>query len=275
MNASPNSLQPRTVPLLGTPLVITDYQGLLDMLPDFARRPETTAIDFCNTQIVSMRRTNPPFRQASQAFDYFLPDGMPLVWCLRAIGVAIRDRVYGPTFMRHALSHETRLTHYFLGGSETTLPRLIEQSRALGRGRFRLVGSHGGYFPLWRRGEIGRAPAANSAILEEINRLSPDVIWIGLGTPKQQQWVHDHRRLIARGVLLTVGFAFDVNAGTKRDAPPWMQKLGLTWIFRISQEPGRLLGRYFKYNIAFVALLLLDLARHVFPSSRRRPSQAP
>jgi N-acetylglucosaminyldiphosphoundecaprenol N-acetyl-beta-D-mannosaminyltransferase len=104
--------------------------------------------------------------------------------------------------------------------------------------------------------------------VEEINRLSPDVIWVGLGTPKQQQWIHDNKSHLTRGVVLTVGFAFDVNAGTKLDAPMWMQRLGLTWLFRISQEPRRLLGRYLKYNTWFVWFCLIDLARYMTKRAR-------
>jgi N-acetylglucosaminyldiphosphoundecaprenol N-acetyl-beta-D-mannosaminyltransferase len=94
-----------------------------------------------------------------------------------------------------------------------------------------IVGARDGYFK----------PADEPAILAEINRLSPDFIWVGLGTPKQQDWIHRHKGAIARGVLFAVGFAFDVNAGTKPDAPAWMQRTGLTWLHRMCSEPRRLL----------------------------------
>ena len=96
--------------------------------------------------------------------------------------------------------------------------------------------------------------------MREINSLSPDFIWIGLGTPKQQAWIHRHKASIKRGVILAVGFAFDVNAGTKADAPAWMQRRGLTWMFRILSEPRRLLGRYLRYNTLF----LFYLAKEAF-----------
>jgi len=248
-----------TVTLLGTPLVITDYEGLLDRLPDWARRPEPTAVDFCNTQVLTMRRTDPAFIKATEVFDYFIPDGMPLVWCLRAMDAPLRDRIYGPTFMRHVMSHDGEMRHYFLGGSAITSEKLIEKSQVLSGGRFQVAGANSRY----------SKPDDSGEVVAEINRLSPDVIWVGLGTPKQQQWVRDNKRHIARGVLLTVGFAFDVNAGTKLDAPMWMQRVGLTWLFRISQEPSRLLGRYLKYNSWFVLLCLLDLTRFVMTSIKR------
>jgi len=250
---------PLVVNLLGTPQVITDYAGLLAILPEWARRDGPTAVEFCNTQVIAKRRIDPVFIDATRAYDYFIPDGMPLIWCLRAMGVAIRDRIYGPTFMRYALTHESKLRHYFLGGSALTSEKLVERARALSGGKFQLAGANHRY---WKSED-------SPAIIEEINRLAPDVIWIGLGTPKQQEWVRDNKRLISRGVLLTVGFAFDVNAGTKRDAPLWMQRLCLTWVFRISQEPSRLVGRYLKYNSWFVWLCLYDLARFVAGNLKR------
>ena len=246
-----------TVSLLGTPQVITDYPGLLDFLSDWAARPATTAVEFCNTQVVTMRRTDPSFAAALSAYDYFIPDGMPLVWCLRAMGATLRDRVYGPTFLRYAMMHDTKLKHYFLGGSALTSQKLIENSQALSNGRFQVVGANSSY----------SSPADSPAVVAEINRLSPDIIWVGLGTPKQQQWIHDNKPLLTRGVLLGVGFAFDVNAGTKRDAPLWMQRLALTWLFRLYQEPRRLFGRYLKYNTWFLLFCFQDLLRHLI---RRR-----
>jgi N-acetylglucosaminyldiphosphoundecaprenol N-acetyl-beta-D-mannosaminyltransferase len=101
-------------------------------------------------------------------------------------------------------------------------------------------------------------PADEIRVIGEINRLSPDFIWLGLGTPKQQAWVHRYRPALRRGVLLGVGFGFDVNAGLKPDAPAWMQRTGLGWLFRLAAEPRRLLGRYCKCNTLFLAYLLWD-----------------
>jgi N-acetylglucosaminyldiphosphoundecaprenol N-acetyl-beta-D-mannosaminyltransferase len=104
--------------------------------------------------------------------------------------------------------------------------------------------------------------AAEQEVIAEINRLSPDFIWVGFGTPKQQAWVKRHKHLIRRGVILTVGFAFDVNAGMKPDAPAWMQRLGLTWVFRLASEPRRLAGRYLRYNLLFLWYLLTGRGKH-------------
>jgi len=242
---------PSAVSVLGTPLQATSYAALTAALQTQSREPGCFAVDFTNTHIVTMRRHDPAFHELTSRFDYFIPDGMPLIWCLNLAGARLRDRVYGPTFTRHCVLHSPApFTHYFLGGSEECVQRLkvafLEQNPDL-----RVVGTRNGYFK----------QEDEPAILEEINRLAPDFIWIGLGTPKQQDWIHRNKQHIQRGIVLAVGFAFDVNAGTKPDAPAWMQRFGLTWVYRIASEPRRLLGRYFKYNSLFLWYLLWDGVR--------------
>src|SRR5581483_11449535 len=102
------------------------------------------------------------------------------------------------------------------------------------------------------------APADETQVMDEINRLSPEFIWVGFGTPKQQAWLRRYKPRVRRGVILTVGFAFDVNAGMKPDAPLWMQRFGLTWVFRLASEPRRLGMRYARYNFLFLWYLLRD-----------------
>src|SRR5207244_12595496 len=117
----------RQLHVLGTPLLVTDYAGLSAQCLDWARASRPVALDFANTQIVTMRRHEPDFRELTTAYDYFPPDGMPLVWCLNRAGANLQDRVYGPTFMRHFLSTVSgQFTHYLLGGSEECGRRLRE-----------------------------------------------------------------------------------------------------------------------------------------------------
>jgi len=234
--------------LLGTPLQCTSYATFTERAQMMARTGTTISVDFTNTQIVTMRRHEPPFREITSRFDYFVPDATPLIWCLNLQGAKLKDRVYGPTFMRHCvLNSPAPITHYFLGGSEDCLTKL-QAAFNKANPNLRIIGVRNGYFK--REDE--------AAILEEINRLSPDFVWVGLGTPKQQDWIHRNKAAIRRGVVFAVGYAFDVNAGTKRDQPMWMQKLGLGWLFRLCSEPRRLLGRYVKYNSLFLFYLLWD-----------------
>jgi N-acetylglucosaminyldiphosphoundecaprenol N-acetyl-beta-D-mannosaminyltransferase len=176
------------------------------------------------------------------------------VWCLNRVGVGLRDRVYGPTFMRKYLTGAPgAFTHYLLGGSAECGAKLREKFRAV-NSNLRFVGGFHGKCNL----DGSLEGSADEEVVQEINRLSPDFIWVGFGTPKQQTWVKRHKHLIRRGVILTVGFAFDVNAGMKPDAPRWMQRLGLTWVFRLLSEPRRLGPRYLRYNTLFLYYLMRD-----------------
>jgi N-acetylglucosaminyldiphosphoundecaprenol N-acetyl-beta-D-mannosaminyltransferase len=244
----------KTFHVLNTPLLATDYAELSAHCRAWARQPASVALEFANTHIVTMARHDAVFRDLISAYDHLLPDGMPLVWCLNRAGAGLQDRVYGPTFMRRFLeTAPAGFTHYLLGGSAECGARLREIFSRLNP-NVKFVGSFHG-----RCGADGVLEgAAEKEVLAEINRLSPDFIWIGFGTPKQQAWTRRHKHLIQHGVILTVGFAFDVNAGMKPDAPSWMQRRGLTWVHRLCSEPRRLGLRYLKWNSLFPFYLFWD-----------------
>jgi N-acetylglucosaminyldiphosphoundecaprenol N-acetyl-beta-D-mannosaminyltransferase len=235
----------KTFDLLGTPLVATSYDELIGHVHDFERSDGLRAVDLTNTHVVTLRRHDPHFRQITDAVDYFILDGMPLIWCLNARSAELRDRVYGPIFMQKWLAASPApWTRYLLGRSSEWVAALCTRFSPPAQ----IVGARHGYF----------SPQEEPEIVDEINRLAPDFIWIGLGTPKQQEWIHRHKAAIRRGVLSAVGFAFDVNARLKSDAPFWMQRAGLTWLFRACSEPGRLLTRYLRFNSLFLYYLLKD-----------------
>jgi exopolysaccharide biosynthesis WecB/TagA/CpsF family protein len=219
------------------------------------------ALDFTNTHIVAWRAHDPAFERLTNCMDYFIPDGMPLIWGLNAQGAGLKDRVYGPTFMRECLrSSPAFARHYFLGGSEVCLQELLKNVRALNP-NLTIAGARNGYFK----------PEETSEVLENMRSARPDLIWVGLGTPKQQEFIAAHKKAVGRGIWLAVGFAFDVNAGTKVDAPQWMQRLGITWLYRVLQEPRRLLPRYIKFNSLFLYYTLLDRVLGITP----KPSDGP
>ena len=237
-----------TIDVLGTPLAVTSYEALSVTCLHLAQKAGASTVDFTNTHIVTLRRHESKFRGLTSHFNLYIPDGMPLIWCMNRRGASLKDRVYGPTFMRRFLenSPSTR-KHYLLGGSKECGARLRERFPSVN-----FVGSFHGDCSA----EGILEGAADRELIEEINRLSPDFIWVGLGTPKQYGWIQRNRLRIERGVILSVGFAFDVNAGTKRDAPLWMQRAGLTWLFRMASEPRRLLTRYLRYNSLFLFYVL-------------------
>ena len=242
--------------VIGTECLNTNYDDLTRDLQVLSKEERTISVDFTNVHIVTMRRTDPEFAKDLEVVDFFVPDSQILYFTVRLLGGKMSGRVYGPTFMEKCVpASREPFTHYFLGGNQETLDKLVEVFRSKGDD-IKIVGSHHGYF--------GREE--DDAICAEINELSPDFIWVGLGTPLQQKWIALNKAKIRRGIVLAVGFAFDVNAGTKKDAPPVFQKLGLTWLFRLCCEPRRLFGRYLKYN----TLYLWFLFRQLLPGGRKK-----
>jgi N-acetylglucosaminyldiphosphoundecaprenol N-acetyl-beta-D-mannosaminyltransferase len=244
----------KTLHVLNAPLTVTDYDELSAACLRWVHEPRVITAEFVNTQIVTMIRNDPTFRETMVAYDFLFPDGMPLVWCLNRAGAGMRDRVYGPTFMKRLLETCPAVTtHYLLGGSAECGARLKEIFSQRNPNVKFIGGFHG---KCAADGSLDGA--AEREVIEELNRLSPDFIWVGFGTPKQQAWARKHKHLLKRGIILTVGFAFDANAGLKPDAPLWMQRAGLTWLYRMATEPRRLGPRYFKYNSLFLWYLLWD-----------------
>jgi N-acetylglucosaminyldiphosphoundecaprenol N-acetyl-beta-D-mannosaminyltransferase len=221
----------------------TSYKDLAEVFYDGAP-DKPTIVDFTNTHITVLRLTDPEFRRCTESVDHYVPDSMPLTWCvnLAAGQTVMPDRVYGPEFMKRCLRNSPpNVRHYFLGASEDCLADLIKQTTKLNP-LLNICGSHHGYF----------AQEEWPSILEQINASAPDVIWVGLGTPKQQEFTAWAKDKVRQGWLLNVGFAFDVNAGRKSDAPKWMQSAGLTWLYRLASEPKRLGPRYIRFNSLFL-----------------------
>ncbi|NGO39177.1 WecB/TagA/CpsF family glycosyltransferase [Limisphaera ngatamarikiensis] len=248
------SEQPRYVHVLGAPLLVTTYADLTRRCVEWAGWSRPTTVAFSNTQIVTMIRHDPAFRRVMGTFDCLVSDSTPLTWCMNWAGAGLRDRVYGPAFMRYFLERAPAgSTHYLVGGSEECAERLRRRFTAANPG-LRFVGGYHG-----RCLEDGSLdPADEARVLSEINRLGPDFLWICFGAPKQQRWAARYKERLRRGVVLVVGFAFEANAGLKPDAPAWMQRAGLTWLYRMATEPRRLGPRYLKYNTLFLWYLLRD-----------------
>jgi len=190
--------------------------------------------------IIESRR-DPPVRAIHNAAGLVTPDGMPLVWLLRLAGHRNAGRVYGPDLMLLLLERSVSqgFTHFLYGATEATLSQLQAKLTT----RFPGLRVMGALAPPFRT----LTPAEDSEVVAAINRVNPDVVWIGLSTPKQEIWMAEHRPRLNARVLLGVGAAFDFHAGRRRQAPTWMQSLGLEWLFRLCQEPRRL-GRRYLYN---------------------------
>ena len=239
-----------TLPILGSPLAVTDYAELSRKLVEFVEKMVTPlAVDFANTHVLTLRRHDAEFERIAASMDLIVPDGMPLVWVMNAKGAGLKDRVYGPSFTRIFLeSCPAGMTHYLVGGSEECGARFRERMLEINPS-LDFVGSYHGMCSA--DGELEE----DDAVLAELQEKRPDFIWVGLGAPKQYAWIHRIKPKLEQGVLLAVGFAFDVNAGMKQDTPLWMQRLGLGWLHRMASEPQRLVGRYLKWNSLFIFYL--------------------
>lgn len=183
------------------------------------------------------------------------PDGMPLVWLSKLHGFRQVQRVYGPDLMLAMCerSREKGYRHFLYGGDEELVAALAARLRQRYSG-LQIVGA---YAPPFRPVTLEE----DTAIIRMINDACPDVVWVGLSTPKQERWMAEHHRRITAPILVGVGAAFDFHAGRKRQAPRWMRRNGLEWLFRLFQEPKRLWRRYLLNNPRFVGLIVLQTFR--------------
>lgn len=180
------------------------------------------------------------------------PDGMPLVWLSKLYGFQHVSRVYGPDLMLAVCEHSVSLKyrHFFYGGNEGVPELLAEKLER----RFPGLNVVGTYSPPFRP----LTDEEESTIVQKINEARADIVWIGLSTPKQERWMAAHVEKLSVPVLIGVGAAFDFHAGIKQQAPLWMQRSGIEWLFRLLAEPKRLWRRYLINNPKFVTLILLQ-----------------
>lgn len=198
-------------------------------------------------------RQDPAFRDVLNAADLVVPDGMPLVWLSRLRGHSLKRRVYGPELMLVFCEQTVQqgYRHFFYGGG----PGLAEElARTLCR-RFPGLKVAGTYSPPFRP----VTPEEEKEISGLIQATLPDVLWVGLSTPKQERWMYEHRSRLPVPVMVGVGAAFDLHTGRVKQAPHWMREHGLEWLFRLLREPRRLWRRYLVYGSKFVWYVALEL----------------
>lgn len=181
-------------------------------------------------------------------------DGMSLVWFSRLVRKAPAVRVYGPDLMRAltSVSPARGYRHFYYGGP----PGLAEKLKAAMEAAYPGVTIVGTLSPPFRE----LTPLEDNAVVARINATCPDIVWVGLSTPRQEFWMARHLGRINAPVMIGVGAAFDFLAGTKRQAPPWMQRHGLEWLFRLATEPRRLWRRYVYIVPGFALLTARELA---------------
>ncbi len=231
-----------------------DMDSAVEMIDDWikTRRFNYVCVTGVHGIIESWRDNH--IRDIHNAAGMVTPDGMPMVWLSRLRGFNHVRRVYGPDLMISVCKRglESGYRHFFYGGAEG-IPELLARKLKF---QFPDLQVAGAFSPPFRpltfkedRDVVGRINAAN-----------PDIVWVGLSTPRQEVWMADHFEKLNSPVMIAVGAAFDFHAGVKKQAPFWIQRSGLEWLFRLATEPRRLWKRYLINNTLFIALMLCEVA---------------
>ena len=250
----------RTREILGIPVAMTDYARAMDAMDTMVERRERGFVCAAPVHAVMVAQDDPDTYAALRQSTLTVPDGMPVVWAANLLGEHLPDRVYGPELMLRYNERCAERGHrvWLYGGRDQG--SLVQLALSMRR-RHPGIKIVGGYAPPFRPLDS----AEEDTIAEMINDSRPDVLWVGIGVPKQEKWMAHMREKLEVPVMCGVGAAFDFHAGRISQAPVWMQERGLEWTYRIAQEPRRLLPRYLYYNPRF----LFAVTRQVLRERRR------
>jgi len=248
--ATPVSLPPlQQRYVLGQRLDATDYADATARVVDWAKRGESRYVCLSNVHMVMQGWDDPNFRQIINAADLITTDGVPLVWCLRALGVPAAVRVYGPDLTLHvcaAAAHQ-QLAIGLYGGTEQSL----KEFAAMLQSRFPAIEIACAIAPPFRP----LTEAEDATYTKQLAESGARILFVGIGCPKQEIWMSKHRGRLNMP-MLGVGAAFDFHAGRVKQAPAWLQRIGLEWLFRLLMEPRRLWRRYAWHNPRFVLFFI-------------------
>lgn len=241
-----------SVTILGVEVSAIDLRMALETIERWIVRREPNYVCVSGVHGVMESQRDPALKVIHNKAGLVTPDGMPLVWISRWKGQSHVRRVYGPDLMLQLCERSVaRGYRHFLYGGADGVAELLADSLVRRFPGLEIAGTHCPPFRLLTQDE-------DDAVTNMIRSADPDIVWVGLSTPKQERWMHAHARLLGGPVLIGVGAAFDFHAGIKRQAPRWMQHSGLEWLFRLGSEPRRLGRRYLVNNPLFVWKVLLD-----------------
>jgi N-acetylglucosaminyldiphosphoundecaprenol N-acetyl-beta-D-mannosaminyltransferase len=252
----------RRLNVLGVGISAIDIGQAIETIDGWIERRESHYVCVTGVHGVMESQRDETLRGIHNRAGLVTPDGMPLVWLSRLQGLRHVGRVYGPDLMlaccAHSLSKGYR--HFFYGGA----PGVPEQLVSRLRDQFPGLAVGGWHSPPFQP----LTPSQDDEIVRRIDEAAPDIVWVGLSTPKQERWMHDHVGRLKAPALIGVGAAFDFVSGRKRQAPAWMRHNGLEWMFRLASEPRRLWRRYLVNNPLFVwkvALQAVGAKRYELP----------
>jgi N-acetylglucosaminyldiphosphoundecaprenol N-acetyl-beta-D-mannosaminyltransferase len=249
---------------LGVPLAVSDYDEVIEWMDAMVSSRSRGWLTAAAVNLVMSARDDPTTMRAVLDSTLAVPDGQPLVWALRSLGHARATRVYGPDLMARWCAHAATTgtpTYLYGGRSDEALQQLCERLLA----RFPGLRIVGGYSPPFRT----LTPEERDRVVADIDVSGAQVVWVGTGQPKQELWMHEMRPHLAAPLLVGVGAAFDFHAGIVSQAPAWMQRNGLEWVYRLTREPKRLWRRYASQNPRF----LFGFARQWMRTRRAQASR--
>ncbi len=245
-------MTPPRVNLLGVGVSAVNMESTLRIFEEWITQHQHTYVCVTPAHAVMDCYRRPDLRAIFNRSGMTTPDGMSIVWLLKLYGHREVDRVYGPDLMRNTcqLSVSKGWRHYLYGGE----PGVSEALESALKAEFPGLQIVGTYSPPFR-------PLTDQEDLEmirQVNAANPDIVWVGISSPKQEQWMSAHLGRLDASLMIGVGAAFDFLSGRKPQAPRWMQRNGLEWLFRLGTEPDRLWRRYAQYPL-FAGLLLAQL----------------
>jgi N-acetylglucosaminyldiphosphoundecaprenol N-acetyl-beta-D-mannosaminyltransferase len=252
---------PPSFPVLGLPVHAVQIPGVVSQIEHWIQSDaKGRYIAVTGMHGIAESRMDNDFRSALHSADLVVPDGMPLVWLGRWHKFPIKRRVYGPELMEtFCRVTGSRYRHFFYGGDPGIADRLADSLRR--RYEIEVAGT---YCPPFRP----LTETEQHEVVSRVRAASPNIIWVGLSTPKQEKWMFQYRDRLSVPVMLGVGAAFDLNCGRVPQAPAWMRENGLEWLFRLSTNPRRLWRRYLITIPKAAGLVLLELAGLMSRSSQ-------
>lgn len=253
--------------ILGARIHALDYRIATSIIVDWARLGESRYVCIANTHSVVQAWRKSGFMRTLNGADLATSDGVPLVWCLKLLGASSAKRVYGPDLMLHVCSEAAKaeLPIALFGGNPDTLNALSKFLDQSFPGIQIVCKIAPPYRPL--------TPEEDEAFVNEIKSSGARILFVGLGCPKQEEWMRAHKDVVS-AVMLGVGAAFDFHAGRVRQAPHWMQKIGMEWFFRLLMEPRRLWKRYASTVPLFIVLFAWQYISHCLRPARSMEQSA-
>jgi N-acetylglucosaminyldiphosphoundecaprenol N-acetyl-beta-D-mannosaminyltransferase len=232
--------------ILGVRISAIDMASAVRTIESWIQSGARRYLSVCTVNTVMECKRDPALKEIVNGAGLRTPDGMPLVWLSHRAGHKQVSRVYGPDLMLELCgrSGQTGARHFFYGGAPGVVEDLVFNLKS----RFPALHVAGMHTPPM----LAVGQLEDPAVIQKINESRADVVWVGMGTPKQDWWVANHRPLLDAPVLIPVGAAFDFHSGRVRQAPRWMQRSGLEWAFRFTQDPKRLWRRYLIDNTEFI-----------------------